>query len=191
MTDIGPVHRLRKDAHGAAHAPFLDLAAQGHRVGCAARLRNRRSRTWRKAWSPARSAGFLLIEQVWARDLKRAIRDAVGIPVGRGIPHPGDSPGRGAGAGRHAEALEAIEKRSRPPPAPERRRDGTLGNASGDADGGAPAIPDDVPDAAPAAPAAPAEPDYVSELERLAQLRDQGVITAEDFDAKKGQLLGL
>jgi hypothetical protein len=31
----------------------------------------------------------------------------------------------------------------------------------------------------------------VSELERLAQLRDQGVITAEDFDAKKRQLLGL
>jgi|1185.fasta_scaffold33948_3 hypothetical protein len=45
--------------------------------------------------------------------------------------------------------------------------------------------------AAPAAPAAPAQPDYVSELERLAQLRDQGVITAEDFDAKKSQLLGL
>jgi hypothetical protein len=44
---------------------------------------------------------------------------------------------------------------------------------------------------APAAPAAPAQPDYVSELERLAQLRDQGVITPEDFDAKKSQLLGL
>jgi hypothetical protein len=42
-----------------------------------------------------------------------------------------------------------------------------------------------------AAPPAPAEPDYVAELERLAQLRDQGVITADDFDAKKRQLLGL
>jgi putative oligomerization/nucleic acid binding protein len=41
------------------------------------------------------------------------------------------------------------------------------------------------------APAAPAEPGYVSELERLAQLRDQGVITAEDFEAKKRQLLGI
>ena len=41
------------------------------------------------------------------------------------------------------------------------------------------------------APAAPAEPDYVAELERLAQLRDQRVITADDFDAKKRQLLGL
>jgi hypothetical protein len=42
---------------------------------------------------------------------------------------------------------------------------------------------------APAAPAA--EPNYTAELERLAQLRDQGVITAEDFEAKKKQLLGI
>ena len=40
------------------------------------------------------------------------------------------------------------------------------------------------------APAAP-EPDYVGELERLAQLRDQGIITNEDFEAKKKQLLGI
>lgn len=45
------------------------------------------------------------------------------------------------------------------------------------------------PQAAPAGP--PAAPDYTAELERLAQLRDQGVITAEDFDAKKRQLLGI
>jgi len=44
---------------------------------------------------------------------------------------------------------------------------------------------------APAAPAAPAEPDYTAELERLAKLRDDGVITAEDFEAKKKQLLGI
>jgi Short C-terminal domain len=41
-----------------------------------------------------------------------------------------------------------------------------------------------------AAPA-PAAPGYASELEQLAQLRDQGVITAEDFEAKKKQLLGI
>jgi membrane protease subunit (stomatin/prohibitin family) len=39
--------------------------------------------------------------------------------------------------------------------------------------------------------AAPAEPDYTAELERLAKLRDEGVITAEDFEAKKKQLLGI
>lgn len=33
--------------------------------------------------------------------------------------------------------------------------------------------------------------DYTAELEKLAKLRDDGVITAEDFDAKKKQLLGL
>jgi membrane protease subunit (stomatin/prohibitin family) len=38
---------------------------------------------------------------------------------------------------------------------------------------------------------APQAQDYTAELERLAQLRDQGVITAEDFEAKKHQLLGI
>ena len=44
--------------------------------------------------------------------------------------------------------------------------------------------------ATPAAPQA-AEPDYAAELEKLAQLKAQGIITQEDFDAKKKQLLGL
>jgi Short C-terminal domain len=39
--------------------------------------------------------------------------------------------------------------------------------------------------------AAPAEPDYTAELEKLARLRDEGVISAEDFEAKKKQLLGI
>ncbi|HYH59125.1 MAG TPA: SHOCT domain-containing protein [Thermoleophilaceae bacterium] len=39
--------------------------------------------------------------------------------------------------------------------------------------------------------APPAQADYTAELERLAELRDKGVITAEEFDAKKHQLLGL
>jgi hypothetical protein len=44
----------------------------------------------------------------------------------------------------------------------------------------------------PVAPApAAGAPDYTAELERLAQLRDQGVITPEDFEAKKKQLLGI
>jgi hypothetical protein len=44
---------------------------------------------------------------------------------------------------------------------------------------------------APPAPPAQAAPDYTAELERLAKLRDDGVITAEDFEAKKKQLLGI
>jgi hypothetical protein len=47
-------------------------------------------------------------------------------------------------------------------------------------------------EAAAAAPAPAAnEPEYVGELERLSQLRDQGIITNEDFEAKKKQLLGI
>ena len=46
--------------------------------------------------------------------------------------------------------------------------------------------------AAPApAAAAPAEPEYVGELERLSQLRDQGIVTDEEFEAKKKQILGI
>ena len=37
----------------------------------------------------------------------------------------------------------------------------------------------------------PQEPDYIQELKQLAALRDQGVITDEDFEAKKRQLLGV
>jgi membrane protease subunit (stomatin/prohibitin family) len=45
------------------------------------------------------------------------------------------------------------------------------------------------PQAAPQAAAA--APDYAAELEQLAKLRDEGVITADDFEAKKKQLLGI
>jgi uncharacterized membrane protein len=37
---------------------------------------------------PGSSAGFLLIEHVWARDLKEAIRDAGGFPLGEGFLTP-------------------------------------------------------------------------------------------------------
>jgi Short C-terminal domain len=42
-----------------------------------------------------------------------------------------------------------------------------------------------------AAAAAPAEPEYMAELEQLAQFRDQGILTPEEFEAKKKQILGL
>jgi hypothetical protein len=54
--------------------------------------------------------------------------------------------------------------------------------------------PQDQPAAQAAEPApasAASQPDYVSELERLAQLRDQGIITDDDFEAKKKQILGI
>jgi hypothetical protein len=59
------------------------------------------------------------------------------------------------------------------------------------------ALSGEAPAAAPAPasppPAAPAtgDPSYINELEKLADLRDRGIITDEDFEAKKKELLGL
>jgi len=75
-----------------------------------------------------------------------------------------------------AEAEQAPDPAAAPPPAP------------------AAAAPPPPPAAAappPPPPAAPAQPDYIEELKRLAQLRDAGIITNEEFEAKKKQLLGL
>ena len=41
------------------------------------------------------------------------------------------------------------------------------------------------------APAPGGQEDYLQELEKLADLRDRGIITEEDFNAKKKDLLGL
>ncbi len=50
----------------------------------------------------------------------------------------------------------------------------------------------DEPAYAPPPPqAAPAEPSYADELAQLAQLKAQGVITEEEFEAKKKQILGI
>ena len=48
---------------------------------------------------------------------------------------------------------------------------------------------------APAEPATtgrgPDDPPYIAELQRLADLRGRGILTDEEFEAKKRQLLGL
>ena len=40
-------------------------------------------------------------------------------------------------------------------------------------------------------PAAPAEPDVTSQLQELAQPKEQGILTKEEFQAKKKQFLDL
>jgi Short C-terminal domain len=49
---------------------------------------------------------------------------------------------------------------------------------------------DDEPQAAPP-PTAPAEPDMASQLQELAKLKEQGILTEEEFQAKKKQILDL
>ena len=46
-------------------------------------------------------------------------------------------------------------------------------------------------EAAPAASAAPEQPAYMVEIEQLNKLKADGVITEEEFEAKKAQILGL
>ncbi len=53
----------------------------------------------------------------------------------------------------------------------------------------APAAPQAATPSATPAPAA--EPDYLAELERLADFKDKGIISEEEFNAKKKELLGL
>jgi hypothetical protein len=54
------------------------------------------------------------------------------------------------------------------------------------------AAEDQQPEAQEAPPMdAAAEPDYAAELEQLAQLKAQGIITEEEFEAKKKQILGI
>jgi len=48
---------------------------------------------------------------------------------------------------------------------------------------------DSLPAQSPASPTV--QPDYLAELEKLGELRDKGIITEEEFQSKKKQLLGL
>ncbi|MEA3327687.1 MAG: SHOCT domain-containing protein [Chloroflexota bacterium] len=44
---------------------------------------------------------------------------------------------------------------------------------------------------APPTPTSSKQPDYIAELEKLGELKSMGIITDEEFEAKKKQLLGL
>ncbi len=47
------------------------------------------------------------------------------------------------------------------------------------------------PQAGAVAPAAPAEPDTAAEIQKYAALKDQGLLTDDEFAAKKKQILGI
>ncbi|HEY4993804.1 MAG TPA: SHOCT domain-containing protein [Nakamurella sp.] len=47
------------------------------------------------------------------------------------------------------------------------------------------------PPPAPPAPAAAAAPNLVDEIQRLATLKDQGILSADEFTAAKNKLLGI
>jgi hypothetical protein len=51
--------------------------------------------------------------------------------------------------------------------------------------------PQYVPQEAPPPPAAPSGDDQLEQLERLGQLKAQGILTEEEFAAQKAKILGL
>lgn len=51
--------------------------------------------------------------------------------------------------------------------------------------------PYDAPQQAPPPQAAPAEPDMTEQLQDLAKLHEQGILTDDEFQAKKKEILGI
>ena len=49
----------------------------------------------------------------------------------------------------------------------------------------------DEPQSAPPPQAAPAEPDMTDQLQDLAKLHEQGILTDDEFQAKKKEILGI
>ena len=78
---------------------------QGHAFG----LSQREIEEIAASLDPGSSAGFVLIEHVWARDLKRAIRDAGGFSLVEGFLTPEALAAVAAELVAMSEALEELE----------------------------------------------------------------------------------
>ena len=78
---------------------------QGHAFG----LSRTKMQEMAASLEPGNSAGFLLVEHVWARDLKSAVRDAGGFPLGDGFLTPEALAAVGTELVAISEALEELE----------------------------------------------------------------------------------
>ena len=78
---------------------------QGHAFG----LSQTQMQEMAASLHPDDSAGFLLVEHVWARDLKSAVRDAGGFPLGDGFLTPEALAAVGTELIAISEAIEELE----------------------------------------------------------------------------------
>jgi len=78
---------------------------QGHAFG----LSQTEMQEMAASLEPGDSAGFLLVEHVWARDLKPAIRDAGGFPLGDGFLTPEALAAVGTELVAISESIEELE----------------------------------------------------------------------------------
>ena len=84
----GPTEGIQGHAFGLSQTEMREMAASLH---------------------PGNSAGFLLVEHVWARDLKGAVRDAGGFPLGDGFLTPEALAAVGTELVAISEAIELLE----------------------------------------------------------------------------------
>jgi hypothetical protein len=66
------------------------------------------------ALEPGHSAGFLLVEHVWAKQFKLAVRDAGGVPLGEGFLTPETVAAVALELGAMAEVLDEVEEEQAP-----------------------------------------------------------------------------
>ena len=86
-----------------------DGAASGAGDGHAFGLSRDQIEAMGAALDPGHSAGFLLVEHVWAKQFKAAVRDAGGVPIGEGFLTPEAIAAVAAELGAMAEALDEVE----------------------------------------------------------------------------------
>lgn len=100
---VGALLGFRFDGDGEAPAPETDVDT--HAYG----LSTDQIEAIAGSLEPGHSAGVLLIEHVWARELKRAIREPGGVPLGEGFLTPETIASVAAELGAMSEALEELE----------------------------------------------------------------------------------
>ena len=91
---------------GDGAAPAADAEANEHAFG----LSREQLERFAEELEPGHSAGVMLIEHVWARHLKDAVRDAGGVPLAEGFLTPEAVALVGAELLAMGEALDELEQ---------------------------------------------------------------------------------
>jgi uncharacterized membrane protein len=101
---VGALLGFRFDDEGEQPAA-ADAGTDAHAFG----LTSEQIESLAGSLEPGSAAAFLLIEHIWARDLKRAIRETGGVPLGEGFLTPETVALVGAELGAMSEALDELQ----------------------------------------------------------------------------------
>jgi hypothetical protein len=101
---VGAILGFEFEGDGAA--PATDAEGNEHAFG----LTQDQIERFAAELEPGHSAGVMLIEHVWAKQLKDAVRDAGGVPLAEGFLTPETVASVGAELLAMGEALDALER---------------------------------------------------------------------------------